>query len=93
MSRLAFNTDTFRCRLDCDQCTHIKDNGQQCRNRVCFGIPVCWVHSIQVHGVTIRPSTIPGAGKGLFAVGEFEEDKCIGGFGVADGMQLTASCL
>lgn len=41
MSRLAFNTDTFRCQLECDQCTRIKANGLRCRSRVCFGIPVC----------------------------------------------------
>lgn len=66
-SRLLFEDGTFRCHLYCDQCSHVKLNGQRCKNRVCFGTPVCWVHSIQLYGIKIKNSTVPGFEKGLFA--------------------------
>jgi len=63
-SRLTFSTDTFQCHLRCEQCSHIKADGNRCRNRVCFGHPTCWIHSKQLYGVKTRPSEIHG--KGLF---------------------------
>lgn len=67
-SKLLFENTAFRCHLYCDQCSHIKINGQRCKNRVCFGTPVCWIHSKQLYGVKIKNSTIVGFEKGLFAV-------------------------
>lgn len=67
MSKLTFDSDTFKCHLRCDQCIFIKANGQRCRNRVCIGYPVCWVHTKQEYGVRVKDSTVEGAGKGLFA--------------------------
>lgn len=65
-SRLAYENWTFLCHLQCSQCSHVKCNGQRCRNRVCIGTPTCWIHTIQTLGVRVRPSNEAGAGKGLF---------------------------
>ena len=77
MSRNTFITTRFNCRLDCQRCEHIKANGVRCRNRVCFGTPLCWIHTRMTYGVQARDSTIPGAGKGLFATREFQQDDWI----------------
>lgn len=90
MSKLVFETDRFRCRLHCDRCTHIKANGQRCGNRVCFGTPICWIHTKQLFGLRIKSSSIAGAGKGLYAtryisagswicpyVGELISEQCL----------------
>jgi len=73
MSRLNFKMPTFACDLECGQCEHVKDNGQQCKNRVCYGTPICWIHTIRECGVRLKQSTIPGIGKGLFAMEDFGE--------------------
>lgn len=67
--RLTFKTDNFQCHLQCGRCSHIKANGQQCGNRVCFGAPVCWIHNKQRYGVQIKDSGVHG--KGLFATRPF----------------------
>jgi uncharacterized protein len=71
MSRLTFQNNTFRCALDCRQCEAITAKGTQCGNRVCMTLPYCWIHTKQMYGVQVRQSTIPGAGKGLFATKQF----------------------
>lgn len=68
MSRLTFQNGTFRCHLACQQCEYIKPNGLRCKNRVCFGVPLCWIHTKKEYGLRVRPSTLQGAGKGLFTV-------------------------
>lgn len=55
------------CDLQCSRCAHIKQNGHQCKNRVCIGTDMCWAHTRSQHKLAIKPSLIPGAGKGLFA--------------------------
>jgi hypothetical protein len=66
--RFKVGDDTiFREELSCFQCTEINErNGQQCRRRVCIGLPFCY-HHIKLHNLQIKNSTIPNAGKGLFA--------------------------
>lgn len=66
MTRLAFQNDTFTCHLACDRCSYTKTSGEQCKNRVCFGIPLCWQHTVKQYGLRLKPSTIPNAGKGVF---------------------------
>ena len=64
--RLTFQNETFACKLRCDRCTYFKPNNQRCKNRVCYGYPTCWQHTIAHWGVRRRPSTTPGNGDGLF---------------------------
>lgn len=70
MAPFTFKNQTFSCHMTCDQCAHprSKSTGTRCKNRVCFGIPLCWIHAQQTYGVRIKPSTSPGAQKGLFSV-------------------------
>ena len=82
MARNTFKMTTgpntsWSCPITCAQCTYIKANGQQCNNRVCYGSPWCWVHNRMVYGIKSRPSTIAGAGKGLFATKPFQTNDWI----------------
>lgn len=58
---------SFHHELNCQQCGYTKANGEECRNRVCIGLPRCYHHLIAEYHVQIKISTIPNAGKGLFA--------------------------
>jgi len=71
MTVLTFEAPRFSCSLACGQCDFVKANGTRCRNRVCFGTPTCWIHTMIQYGVKTRLSTIPNAGKGLFATRDF----------------------
>lgn len=81
MSRITFRVNTgvnsWSCAVACGQCTYVRANGAQCRNRVCHGSPYCWIHNKLAYGLRARPSTIPGAGKGLFASRAFVQDDWI----------------
>jgi hypothetical protein len=60
---------SFRCALQCTQCSFVHPKTEhRCKNRVCIGTPLCWVHLLAQKKLRILPSTLPGAGKGLFAV-------------------------
>lgn len=83
-SRITFRVSTgvnqeWECPIHCAQCEYIRENanGAQCRNRVCYGSPFCWQHNRMEWGVRAMPSTIPGAGKGLFATRAFAQDEWI----------------
>lgn len=89
-SRLTFSNAVFRCHLECGRCIHIKGDGQRCRNRVCFGMPICWVHTKAVYGIRLRESTIVGAGKGLFATIPFAAGAYICPY---VGERITEACL
>lgn len=58
----------FTCDMQCVRCEGVTRRGTQCSKRVCIGTPLCWQHLLASRGVRIRPSTVPGAGKGLFAM-------------------------
>ena len=73
----SFQTNEWSCNLLCSRCTHTKPDGTRCKNRVCIGAPVCWVHTRTKYGVCVKTSTIPGAGKGLFASRQFERNEWI----------------
>lgn len=89
-TELCFRTENWSCPLTCDQCTHTRANGIRCKNRVCFGSPVCWVHNSTKYGVKIKKSTIPGAGKGLFATRRIPKDSWICPY---SGEQTTMNCI
>lgn len=92
MSPLTFSnlTENWSCHLQCDRCQFRKPNGEQCKNRVCFGSPVCWIHNRKNYGVQIKNSTIEGAGKGLFATKNIRFRDWICPVG---GEQLQENCI
>lgn len=59
--------DNFDKELEGAQCQH-NINGRQCRNRCLIGISTCWIHLLSNYKLRIKQSTIPNAGKGLFAL-------------------------
>lgn len=59
----------FQCQLVCKQCAHINPLTKiRCRNRVCIGLDVCWLHLFYNDHLRIKPSNIAGGGKGVFAL-------------------------
>lgn len=89
-TELSFRTADWSCPLKCGQCTHTRANGTRCKNRVCFGSPVCWLHNCIKYGVKIKDSTIPGAGKGLFATRRLPKDSWICPY---SGEPTTMNCI
>lgn len=59
-------THSYSCQLKCTQCSERTLRGARCRVRTCIGVPYCW-HHLRVRKLRIGPSTLPNAGKGLFA--------------------------
>ena len=58
----------FACKLHCMQCKAMAKGGsRRCKNRTCFGLPVCHVHLRSDYHLVIAKSNIEGAGNGLFA--------------------------
>lgn len=55
------------CDLKCSRCQGRTKNGNLCKNNVCIGVPLCWLHTLQKFHVRAKPSGIAGAGMGLFA--------------------------
>lgn len=85
------NTNTsWSCPIRCSRCSFVRANGVRCRNRVCFGSPQCWIHNSARYGVKAAPSTIQGAGKGLFATRNFAIHDWICPM---VGENLTAACV
>lgn len=52
--------------MPCRRCSAIKPDGTQCRLTTCVRFPYCWIHLKKKDGLVVKPSTVPGAGKGLF---------------------------
>lgn len=98
MSKLSFEyTDPvdpdlfdFRCNLRCDQCAFIKADGTRCRNRVCIGYPLCWIHTKKEYALRVKDSTIEGAGKGLFSLKELDAGEWICPY---VGESISEACL
>ena len=55
------------CPLQCMRCVGRTKTGHMCQNRVCIGVPMCWLHTLLKYHVKAKPSRIAGAGMGLFA--------------------------
>ena len=62
----------FKGTLKCQQCSFVKHDNHRCKRNTCKMLPYCWQHAQVALGVKIAPSTIPGAGSGLFATKEFK---------------------
>lgn len=71
------NRTEFECEINCSQCTGICANGNVCKRRACIGIPLCWSHLLRDKHIRIRPSTIRGGGKGLFATNQLVGENAI----------------
>lgn len=70
-------TDCNTCKLTSLQCTYIKKNGQQCKNRTVITAPFCWIHTMELFGVRVKESKrIPGQ-MGLFADKAFKKGQAI----------------
>lgn len=89
-SRITFSNNQFDCHIECGQCTQIKRDGNRCRNRVCYGFPLCWIHNQSEFGVRIRNSNIPNAQKGLFATKPFARGNWICPY---NGEHIDANCI
>ena len=61
------NAVVFQCNLNCGQCTGTTTAGTRCKRRVCIGTPFCFSHITPALQLKVAPSTIPNAGKGVFA--------------------------
>lgn len=59
---------TFACSLERRRCAHVHPTtGARCSRLQYIGGGLCWQHLALVRRVKVAFSTIPGAGKGLFA--------------------------
>ena len=58
----------FRGQLTTEQCSCISSIGRRCRNKTVIGSGYCWQHLLSIKHLRIKPSTIPNAGEGLFAL-------------------------
>ncbi len=68
---------SWSCPIHCQRCEFIRPNGIRCKNRVCFGSPLCWRHNEKKWNVRAKKSNIPNAGKGLFATKRFSAGEWI----------------
>ena len=57
------------------QCTKIKPDGTQCKNRTLKG-PTCYIHALQ-RGLRVKISSIPDAQMGLFATKDYRRNELI----------------
>ena len=57
----------YRTQLESLQCADHTKAGHRCKRRTVIGSPYCSSHLTSIHYLKIKQSTIPGAGKGLFA--------------------------
>lgn len=62
------HTSSFQCTLEALQCAGVNKNGSQCRRTSVIGLPFCWTHLLNEKKLRIKPSNLPDAGKGLFAL-------------------------
>ena len=78
--RSTWIVDRLKGSVCCAQCTYRGVQGipgKRCQRITCVVGPYCWQHTAKVYGVRIQPSTIPEAGKGLFAIRRFERGALI----------------
>ena len=71
------NDAKFACNLMCATCVAQTSNGNQCKNRTCIGVDYCWVHLLSMRQLRIKPSSIEGAGSGLFAMNNNKKDEIL----------------
>lgn len=54
------------------RCTATSKSGTRCKNETKERYPYCWIHLKSIEGLSVKPSHISGAGKGLYAEKEFK---------------------
>jgi hypothetical protein len=60
--------NNFHGELVIRRCTHFIDSkNERCKKNVEIGLDLCWIHLIQDKSLRLKPSSILGAGLGLFA--------------------------
>jgi len=59
------------CQLASNQCAFRKEDGSQCKNKVVMTNPFCWIHTLKLFGVKVKPSTLVPGQNGLFAEKNF----------------------
>lgn len=60
--------ELYRTKVESVRCADYTVKGARCKRMCVFGSPYCSAHLASIHYLQIRPSLIPNAGKGLFAV-------------------------
>lgn len=60
----------------CSQCNANTKRGTACKRRTCKS-PNCFQHNKSLFGLTVKQSTIPASGQGLFAVKPFKKNQTI----------------
>jgi len=66
---------SFSCNLVANQCNGLtkpvrkSDKPKRCKRMVTLGGPYCYAHAKKILHVTLKPSSIPNAGTGMFACG------------------------
>ena len=63
----------------CPQCTAKTKTGERCKRTTCLYAPFCAAH----RAFTIDESTLPGAGKGIFASRPLKRSDTIGDYTIA----------
>ena len=71
--------------MPCQAFTGREGDGRQCKRRTkwlntshkCALEPKCWQHLERDHGLKVMESTVPRAGRGLFAVKDFERNELV----------------
>ena len=58
----------FQCDIESQRCISNNKNGLRCNRKVCIGTKYCWTHLLYLKHLKIKNSTLPDAGKGLFAM-------------------------
>lgn len=66
----------FDEQLDTYQCSHTQNN-RRCKNRVCIGLSMCWIHTRFNLHIKVTNSKIHNAGVGLFAFDNKQADNAI----------------
>ena len=67
----------FRGRLKSLRCIEHNKDGHRCHNKCVFSEPICWYHLLHKSHLRILPSTIQGAGKGLFCMNPNRPDNAV----------------
>jgi hypothetical protein len=68
------NEIIFRTQVSSIQCREITKKGVRCKRKTVIGSAYCCTHLACNHHLKIKKSTIPDAGKGLFAVDNRSKD-------------------
>lgn len=57
----------FQCKLKAYRCRSMV-KGRHCKKHTVLSSPYCWVHLLYQHHLRLLPSTVEGAGKGVFVI-------------------------